>query len=184
MKNIKKGDFYKHYNLCDNEQIIFSYNGEFTSSILQGFVSVLEDRLRDNDVEKSKVRKIISIIIEFAQNIQHYSIQKTDSQDQEDGHGILVLRKEGEGIQIYSGNLVSQEKGEQLLRYCNQLKMLNQQSLKDLYLKKLKENREASSDRAGIGLLYIMRKSNSQMEIKVHPIDETSVLLMFSVLVN
>ncbi|MCK5268519.1 MAG: hypothetical protein KAR07_10135, partial [Spirochaetes bacterium] len=89
-----------------------------------------------------------------------------------------------EGFQINTGNLLSQEKADEFIRYCNQFIKLNQKSLKDMYLKKLKANRETASDRAGIGLLYILRKSNSQMEIKSHRINKTNVLLTISVLVN
>ena len=184
MVSMKKYDFCRHYNFCESKQIVFSYNGKISANILQGIITILEDRLTDHNVKKSRARKIISIIIELSQNIQHYSFHKPINQGDEHGYGILVVRKVEEGFQINTGNLLSQEKADEFIRYCNQFIKLNQKPLKDMYLKKLKANRETASDRTGIGLLYILRKSNSQMEIKSHRIDKTNVLLTISVLVN
>lgn len=184
MVNMKNYDFFKHYHFCESKHIIFSFNGKISTTILQSIVTILEDRLTNHNVEKSCIRRIISIIIELTQNIQRYSYRKTINEDQQNGHGMLVVRKVEEGFQIHAGNFLSPESGEKLIRYCNELIKLSQESLKDMYQKKLKLKRATASDKAGIGLLYILRKSNSQMEIKLHRIDDINVLLTFSILVN
>lgn len=180
---MKNYDFYKHYDFCESKQIVFSFNGKISDPILQGIVTILEDRLTDYNIEKSFLRRIISIIIELTQNIQRYSSRKTIHQDQKNGHGMLVVKKAEEGFRIYAGNLLIHEIGEKLIEYCNRYKKLNQESLKDLYQKKLRVKR-AAFDSAGIGLLYILRKSNSRLEIKSHRVDDTLVFIAFSILVN
>ena len=97
---------------------------------------------------------------------------------------MLVVRKTEEGFRIHTGNLLVHEIGEKLIQYCNNHKKLNQESLKDLYLEKLRVKRIATFDSAGTGLLYILRKSNSRMEIKSHRVDDTLVFIAFSILVN
>lgn len=180
MVNAKHYDFYKHYVSCESKQIIFSFNGKISDSVLQDIVAILEDKLTDHNIKKSFLRRIIGIIIELTQNIQRYSFRKSIDQDQENGHGMLVVRKVEEGFRIYAGNLVEHTIGEELIQYYNYIIKLNQESLKELYHKKL----AAAADSPGIGLLHILRKTNSRMKIKVHRVNKTLAFLAFSILVR
>lgn len=184
MMSIKNYDFYKHYNFCESKQIIFSFQGKISDHILQNIIAILEDKFNDYNVEKSCLKRIISIIIELTQNIQRYSFRKTINKNQENGHGMLVVRKTEEGFWIHAGNLLAPENGEKLIHYCNQFITLNQESLKEMYQKKLTVKRAGASDKAGLGLLYILRKSNSRMKIKSYRVDDSHVFLTFSILVN
>jgi hypothetical protein len=184
MSNKQNYDFYDHYNFCENNKIIFSFNGRISGSTLKGIITVLEDILADYDVDKSFIRRIISIIIELTQNIERYSLRRTIFKGQENGHGMLIVRKTGKGFHIHAGNLLPAHSSEELIEYCNEFIKLSPEMLKQLYLKKLKAERSGSSDKAGIGLIYILRKSNSRMKVEAHQVDDAHTFLAFSIQVS
>jgi hypothetical protein len=184
MAGKKNFDLFEYYNFCENNDIIFSFNGKMSGSTLKGIITVLEDVLIDHDVENNFKRRIISIIIELTQNIERYSYRRTIYEGQENGHGMLIVRKVKKGFQIHSGNLLPIESGEELKRYCNEFIKLSPEMLKYSYMKKLKAKKRNLSNSAGIGLIYILRKSNSQMEIKSYKVDERNMFLSFTILVN
>jgi hypothetical protein len=169
---------------CEDKEIIFSFNGKISNSILQGIISILEERLSDYNIEKNSLKKIISIIIELTQNIQRYSFRKTGNRDKGDGYGMLVVRKTEEGFEIYAGNLLIRESAETLIRSCRDFMKYDQAVLREMYQNKLQGKRPGATDGAGLGLISILRKSNSRMKIHSHKVDDAHVFLAFLILVT
>jgi len=167
--------------LIEND-IILSFEGKMSQEVLVALVETLKERLsvRTTDTTQQMTRKIYSVFVELAQNIQNHSAEQVLIQQQKIGIGIIVIREDEHKFMITSGNKLSNAAAEKLQAYCDLINALDEESLKKLYKEKLRYARQQQSG-GGIGLIDIIRKSGYPIGYAVQTIDENSQFFTLSV---
>jgi hypothetical protein len=140
------------------------FKGTISQDILSGMAESLIDSLY-NKIEKKTSKKMFSVFIELAQNINRYSIERIPDEqsisNKTIGVGIIVVNEVETEYHLMSGNLVDNSTAEKLKNYINFLNSCEDKKLKELRKTKLKEDREAGAKGAGVGLIEIVRKAGS-----------------------
>jgi hypothetical protein len=167
--------------LIEND-IILSFEGKMSQEVLVALVETLKERLstRTTDTTQQMTRKIYSVFVELAQNIQNHSTEQVLIQQQKIGIGIIVIREDEHKFVITSGNKLSNAAAEKLQAYCDLINALDEESLKKLYKEKLRYARQQQSG-GGIGLIDIIRKSGYPIDYAVQTIDENNQFFTLSV---
>jgi hypothetical protein len=100
----KKFSFYHHYLNLTHQDIIVSYKGPFSSTIMYEMSREIQNRLVTDLVTG---KKIYSIFIELAQNIFNYSSEINRFGVRKEGIGSIVVTESSESYAVTAGNLVS-----------------------------------------------------------------------------
>jgi len=145
----------EYYNISTSEGIVLSYQGPFLQEIIEEISSVMDKRL--TSYSKFKINsRYLTLFIELAQNILHYS-KRVDSE----AGGIIVTGFENSKIFIISGNIIEENHEIILKEKLALLENRTNEELNDMFKKQLR-SRETSerSKGAGLGLIDIIRKSD------------------------
>lgn len=166
--------------------IILLFEGKMSQGVLVALVDMLREKLNaaeetgDNRMQYT-VRKLYAIFVELAQNIQNHSFEQEIVGKTSVGSGIIVMRENTDYFTITSGNSMPSNDADKLLQYCHYLNSLDADALKKLYKEKLREARREGEKGAGIGLIEIMRKSESLLETTMQTLDEQTVFFTLSI---
>ncbi|WP_198264743.1 SiaB family protein kinase [sulfur-oxidizing endosymbiont of Gigantopelta aegis] len=176
--------------------IILSFEGQISQGVLITLVDTLKMKLMDEEDNNSEggeeqktpeenkkylVRKIYSVFIELAQNLQNHSSERNVTDKNSEGEGIIIIRENDDCYNIESGNLIKKEKIEELAQYIEHLNGLNDSELRKLYKLKLREARNESKRGAGIGLIEMLRKSGNPIAYEMKKIDEQHHFLIITI---
>lgn len=117
------------------------------------------------------------------QNIRHYAVaQKYD--DVDSSATVIVAKVEGGGYLVQACNLVEKNDGEVLLARINELAAMDKVELKALYKAQLRMPRvDGSTTGAGLGLLFMARKSAQPLCASLAPSDAGRLMFSLSVVI-
>lgn len=166
--------------------IILLFEGKMSQGVLVALVDMLREKLNaaeesgDNRMQYT-VRKLYAIFVELAQNIQNHSFEREIVGKASIGSGIIVMRDNTEFFTISSGNSLPPGDADKLMQYCRYLNSLDADGLKKLYKERLRTARREGEKGAGIGLIEIMRKSESLLETTMQTLDEQTVFFTLSI---
>lgn len=166
--------------------IILLFEGKMSQGILIALVDMLKEKLNaSEEAEKGHmqhlVRKVYAIFVELAQNVQNHSHEKQIIGSTSIGCGIILMRESADFFTITSGNVLPNDKADQLRQYCEYLNGLDEDALKKLYKEKLRAPRREGEKGAGIGLIDIKRKSENPLAINIQTLDGQTVFFALSV---
>lgn len=177
-------NFFEVEKIFKNNHILIFFEGNFTQKVLYDLVETLKNKLNLNyehsylEKNYSTLKKVCSIFIEMAQNIQLHSLKENNLRS-----GIIIAVEKEDSYKIYSGNKVSSETGAELVEKCNYLNTLSSDEIKKLYKKKLKEPR-INKNSAGLGLIYMKKNSLNSLKAEIKEIDQEKVFFTLEVTVN
>ncbi|MGR8935929.1 MAG: SiaB family protein kinase [Gammaproteobacteria bacterium] len=176
---------YLRRNIIENN-IILLFEGKMSQGVLIALVDMLREKLNATEEASGDrlhylARKLYAIFVELAQNIQNHSLEREVVGQTSIGCGIIVMREKAGFFTITSGNALLNSDADKLMHYCHYLNSLDGDGLKKLYKEKLRTTRRIGDKGAGIGLIEIMRKSDSLLETAIRKLDERSVFFSLSV---
>ncbi|TDT72530.1 hypothetical protein EV215_0340 [Hypnocyclicus thermotrophus] len=177
-------NFFEVEKILKNNHILIFFEGNFTQKKLYELVESLKNKLNLNyehcylENNYSILKKVCSIFIEMAQNIQLHSLKQNNLKN-----GIIIAIEKEKNYKIYSGNNVSSEIGRELIEKCNYLNSLNSTEIKKLYKKKLKEPR-LNKNSAGLGLIYMRKNSLNSLKAEIKKIDKNTSFFTLEVTID
>ena len=138
--------------------LLLSYGGAFTQSLIAGMTGVLEKEIESKELSMKVSNNIFVVFIELAQNVMNYAKKEPNTQNS-DPKGSISVAKEADNYIVCSKNIISladKQKIEPLLAFI-------QNSSMDEIKKRYKEVRKASRDTkakgSGLGFLEIAKKA-------------------------
>lgn len=170
----------------DDPQVVISYLGPVTKSIIAEFCEEIKLKL---EADEKTVRKVFAIFLELTHNVLKYSEYKLNSFNvRKNSLGFFALYQE-EVIQeeqssiiykVVAGNPVKKTELEKLASYCEHINSLDASNLRNLKREKRMESlaNEEFSENAGIGLIKV--KMLSQAPIKYSSIDIDPLFTFFT----
>ncbi len=184
-------DLLNYRQSINEKKIILSFEGRMSQEILRNLVETLKEKLlhdkddlSEGDKSQYVVKRVFSIFIELAQNIQLHSAEQDFSDTKSKGSGIIVIRELESYFTLSSGNLCAQEDANKLKEYCEYINQLDAAELKKLYKRRLKEPKKENVRMGGMGLLDIARKSSNQIEFEMRPIEDEQVFSVLTIRID
>lgn len=168
-----KHTFYENYVNSNDDNLMISYKGPFFDEILGKLIELIRENFSYDPVIN---RKLLSIFVELAQNVYHYSADFVKIGDKEYGIGCVHVSKEinNKYYLFTTGNYVSVEYVNELIDICNTINSLNRDELRKLK-RETRADQVPTNERSkgtGIGLIQIALTVNEPMEYAIIPHDD------------
>ena len=129
---------------------IMMYKGPFGQSAIALFQTYCNQLLEENFFIK---KKILSVAIELAQNINLYSVEKETTKDGKiEGYGFMSICRNIDGYSIISGNPAEKADAEKLTQRCDDINKADNEQLHKLK-RKLWNMENPVPESANIGLV-------------------------------
>ncbi|WP_078123554.1 SiaB family protein kinase [Leptonema illini] len=155
----------------NDSNILICFNGPFSHSILEEIGIAIRNHLDNENVTKAAISDVFSIYIELTQNARNYIIERQLPPGELSSTIVVVARKD-ETHAVTSGNYILKDDVQPLKERIEQINAMNADDLKALYKKQLRSERPEGARGAGIGLIDIARKTSSNMEYNIRPVDD------------
>ncbi|MCX7606153.1 MAG: DUF6272 family protein [Bacteroidia bacterium] len=135
-------------------RLLFRHEGPLDMEVLPHIVRSLDKLLVEEGIRTPLRRKIISSLIELAQNIIHYAVHS------ENQPPLLSLSRSDEGIVLTAKNLVYYSQEIFLQSYLQNLTQMSRAELENLHHNTLTSGSYSDSGGANLGLLQVLFKAD------------------------
>lgn len=164
----------KLLNLLKESNIELIFSGTFSQGLIEELGDALKERLKKQNIEKSKISCTFMAFVEQTQNIKNYIISKENSQayDRIVDTGIVAIAVTEEGYSISSGNMICNEDIEPLKLRLDKLRSLDKEGKNKFFKEMSKLAINIETGQAGLGLIQIARKVEKPVEYSFERIDD------------
>ncbi len=169
-------DFYKSMKA---HEIKLVYEGRVTQQITKAFIALAEAQMEENAEASNVQRKVFHVMVECLQNISRHAEEDESGESLHAGKGIFMVSRTEQYWCVTTGNAIFNEKVKELKDMIEQINELNEDELKDLYVRQMREGRLSTKGGAGLGFIDIRRKTKKKLEYNFLPItDKVSFFLL------
>lgn len=167
-------DVYNLYRHMEDENIILSFKGEFTSDLLTSILHIMEEKMKTLEITQKKKKRVFNVLVECFQNLYHHieSISQNEEEALYQKSALILVTYHGERMTVKTGNFISNDGIEALEDRLELVNELSPEELRDLYQKRLLSNSLSEKGTAGLGLIDIARKSKSKLGHEFIKIDD------------
>jgi glucose-6-phosphate isomerase len=154
---------YDFYVKMKNNNINLAYEGEITHQITKAFTSLTESNLIKDEEENTVQKKVFHVMVECLQNISKHAENRNSIVTSKDGRGIFMISKDETEYSVTTGNIINADKVKKLQGILENINSLDQEGLKTLYKKQMREGRLSERGGAGLGFIDIARKTGQKL---------------------
>ena len=155
----------------EENNIMLLHKGNLTSELLSSLLQATEGELEKFN-ERPKIRKrVFNVIVECFQNVYLHLDKEFLDHNNEDA-ALLIVWKSGSDYVIITGNKVDNDKAVKLDEKLKYLLSLNQDELRDKYNQVLTNEGYSDGGGASLGLIDIMRKSESNIDYSLKKLND------------
>ncbi len=168
MKEKISNELFEFKEECDKHGILLSFYGYFSQELLVEIGDTLRNRMKLDNTNSTKMIKIFAMFIEQAQNIIHYSAEKSFNKELNCSlsNGVIVVGYQDDLYYVLCGNQIDKKNIELLTKKLTTLHNMNKNELKYYYKKQRK------SLTTGLGFIELARKSVKPIDFDFQSIDE------------
>lgn len=180
-------DVYEFYRKMEEDNIILSFKGEFTSELLMSLLHVLESRMDFLSLERKKKKRVFNVLVECFQNLYHHiELQEEFDHSASDPQksALIMVKNVGDKFIVRTGNHVRNEGIDELKEKLASVNAMNHDQLRELYQEKLKMGELSEKGTAGLGFIDIARKSKNKLDYDFLMIDNDSSFFCLNVLID
>jgi hypothetical protein len=171
---------YDFYKTMKAHEITLVYEGEITHQITKAFTSLTESNM-SKDLESNTVqRKVFHVMVECLQNISKHADTFTNNDFTYSGRGIFMVSKGKDEYNVTTGNVIDNNKTEDLRSLLEQINSLDKEGLKELYKTQMKEGRLSEKGGAGLGFIDIARKTGQKLIYHFLPVSDNSSFFLLT----
>jgi len=163
---------YDFYLKMKNNNINLAYEGEITHQITKAFTSLTENNMIRDEDYNSVQKKVFHVMVECLQNISKHADNQFNFVSSKDGRGIFLVSKDEAEYNVTTGNVVKNEKIDELKKMLEHINQLDRPDLNKLYKQKIREGRLSEKGGAGLGFIDIARKTGQKLVYSFIKIDE------------
>ncbi len=160
--------------LFGKTEVLVKYTGELNDRIEADLLIEAESKVSNCDAKKAAKKKAIFLLIELIQNARHYASDNPELSSA--SYGVpyfgLVLTSNMTGLKIKISNLIEKEDMRRLIDRIKQLNSLSYSYLKEMYKSRLMNSNPPKDNKAGLGLLYVAMKSDSEINIQTQSVND------------
>lgn len=169
-------DFYKSMKA---HEIKLVYEGRVTQQITRAFIALAEAQMEEKSEVSDVQRKVFHVMVECLQNISRHADEYESGESLYSGKGIFMVSLTEQYWCVTTGNAIFNEKVRELRDMIEQINNLDEDELKELYVRQMREGRLSTKGGAGLGFIDIRRKTKKKLEHHFLPItDKVSFFLL------
>jgi hypothetical protein len=161
----------------DENRVVLSHFGEFSQDLVNSISEGVENKLLENVVKKTIVKRMFSILIEGLQNIRLHGA-KFNGKSQ---HGHVIVAKNNDVFNVSFGNYVMKSNLQKLSTYLDEINELDNAKIKERYLEVLGNGLISEKGGAGLGFITIAMKSKSKIKYNYRDVDDELVYFHYQV---
>lgn len=155
--------------MADNN-VYLIWSGHITTDVEKEVLTFTETKLTEEDVELTLRKRIFSILVEILENVAKYSPGKEP--EEKYGMPVAMIRLEDDVYTLTTGNLILNEKMEDLKGKLDTINKFDKVGLKELFRKSLSGQTISSNSTGNMGLIDMARKSGSKLVYQFEQINE------------
>ena len=180
-------DVYNFYRRMEDEHVILSFKGEFSSELLTSILHIMESKMIELSIPMQMKKRVFNVLVECFQNLYHHietpeGILKSIEASK---HGALVMVKYvDQRIIVLTGNYIPKDSMGDLKQKLVLVNELNEKELRELYQQRLLNNSVSQKGTAGLGIIDIARKSKKQLGYEFIDIDEDYAFFCLSIVIE
>jgi len=187
LKNIPEKGFldfvYDFYTSMRAHEINLVYEGKVTHQITKAFIALAEAQMEEDEEATRVQRTVFHVMVESLQNISRHADEYETGETVYSGKGIFMVSNTEDSYCITTGNAINNEKISGLKEMLIQINGLDDQNLKTLYMKQMKEGRLSEKGGAGLGFIDIRRKTGEQLDYHFLPISDSVSFFLLTTLI-
>lgn len=173
---IKFRELVDHYSKGGRKRIA-SYLGELSDYKMNNILFLVESQMEQLGASQTAIKRLFFIMIEALQNVIYHGEQDTTGFTS----AFVVVGKVKNLYTLHAGNLVLNENLESVKTKVQQVKAMNEQTLKIKTREILFKKGHPVKEGAGLGLLTISQKSNNNIDFECLPFNNYLSLFSFKV---
>lgn len=155
------------HEALNKENILFVFNSGFSQDSLLSLLSVIENQL----IELGSLRKkVFNVMVEMLQNIIHHG-SKIDKNSKEKP-GIFYLKESNNDYILNAGNYIKNSNVMLLTKKIEEVNSMSKDDLDNFYNKKLINFEGNQNNKAGLGIIDMRIKSDSNLNFFFKKINE------------
>ncbi|MCG3164498.1 MAG: hypothetical protein POELPBGB_00252 [Bacteroidia bacterium] len=165
--------------IMTEKELLLVFRDEMTHDTVHDLLNIAEIKMNGASGEKKLIRRVFNILVECVQNIaNHADVSPVKKLNQA---AILVIGKGSDHYFVITGNLIRNERIENLKEIIDLINSLSPEVVREYYTEKMKTTQFSAKGGAGLGLLDISRRSGRKMEYDFRPVDDTFSYFSFKV---
>ena len=149
------------------------YKGEMNHNIMRTFALMANRKIQEKNLSTAVRKRVFHIIIECLQNITKHS-DDYDEKERHIGNGMFVVGETKEGFYVITGNIVHNDKLQNLRQRIDLLNNATPEELRQYFIKQMLNGEIDQKGGAGLGLIDIARKSGRKLFYHFVPFDSKS----------
>jgi hypothetical protein len=156
--------------LMAENNIYLIWSGHITTDVEREVLTFTETKLTEEDVELTLRRRIFSVLVEILENVAKY----TPGREPEEKFGmpVAMIRLEDDVYTLTTGNLILNDKVEDLKKKLDTINKYDKVGLKELFRKSLSGQTIDTNSTGNMGLIDMARKSGSKLVYLFEQINE------------
>ncbi|MDE2047458.1 MAG: SiaB family protein kinase [Betaproteobacteria bacterium] len=159
--------FYDCQQSLLGQGVILSFTGYVTEGVLYSLGEALKQKMMLDDADSNTAKRVFSVFVEQVQNMIRYSAMRQEGAGDpkiELSAGMITVGRSDGRFFVVCGNEVANSDVPQLQARLAKIAAMDKEQLKAYYREKLKEEPEAQSKGASIGLIEIARRAAEPIE--------------------
>ncbi len=165
---------YSFYRTMEEDNIIFSFNGEITADFLTVILDIMDTKMNQLSESLKTKKKVFNVLVECLQNLYHHIDDEDEiKREIKKSRSSLVMVKRNQGnYYVQTGNYIDKSIVNQLQERLEKINSLDKEGLREYYRETLDNGSVSSKGTAGLGMIDIARKSGNKLEYEFLEIDE------------
>jgi hypothetical protein len=161
-------NIYNLYKALEEESILLSFKGVFTSDLLTSILQIMESKLSYLEESPKIKKKVFNVLVECLQNLYHHiesGVMIQDGDELTDGRSALLMIARIDGVfYIRTGNYILNDVSDELEQRIKKINSLEKEGLKLYYQEVLSDGIRSEKGTAGLGMIDIARKSGNKLD--------------------
>jgi hypothetical protein len=159
-------EYQSYCSSLEKRGIIFSYSGYVSEGLLEALGETINRKMQIDETNTSTANRVFGVFVEQVQNVIRYSAERENDGRAigvELSSGVVTIGRENGKFFVACGNLVLAADVPRLRDRLDQLQKMSKDELKAYYKEKLRQDPEAESKGASVGLIEIARKATEAL---------------------
>ncbi|MCH8317317.1 MAG: hypothetical protein IIA88_02275 [Bacteroidetes bacterium] len=170
------------YNNLEKDNLLLLFKGEFNQDFVKAVLTLTQQKLGIKEGNTVTKKRIMAVIIECLQNICKHGVK--DREDLGWAQGIFLIGKTKKEHIISTGNYILNSEVNPLEMMLSKINSLDKAALNEMHKAKLIKSELSDKGGAGLGLITIAKKSQSNIEYHFDKIDNRLSFFTFEVKVS
>ena len=179
---INDGFVFDILQVMEQNNVLLAFTGEFDMRVINALVTSVRGKLNSLESNPSVQKKVYNVMVECLENIFRHSERSVRQQDSAlRSYAIFTLHKQGSDYYMVTGNYINTKNVEYLKKMIDKINTLNKEERKEMYRQVLSNGEFSNKGGAGLGMIDIAIKSDSQLQYEFEKINDEDTFYVFQV---